>query len=61
MNSIAEQLASLKGKTIENITATDVNELVGGVRGITLYFTDGTTQILGAGKFDIYTSIIYVD
>jgi len=56
----AETLSSLKGKTIENVTAFKVDELTETVRDFTLYFTDGTQQEFCAGKIDEWTTGIYI-
>jgi hypothetical protein len=42
MKSFAEKLLSMKGKTIENITADKIGDF--GARQIDLYFTDGTSE-----------------
>ena len=57
----AETPSSLKGKTIENVTAYKVDELAGATQDFTLYFTDGTSQNFVAGKTGKYTTVIYLD
>jgi hypothetical protein len=61
MKSTAEKFAALKGKTIQNITADQINELSDSARDFTLYFTDGTSQTFYSGKLDEYTTAIYID